>query len=190
MSDLELFDALKQNDNKAFESLFKKYFKALTVFANQMLNDLDESQDLVQDVFIKLYEKRASLEIHTSLKAFLYQSVRNKCLDKIRSSATRQFHHEEILHTTKEDAIDNSDQVLKIELEEKIHHAISQLPDQCQLIFRMSRLEGKKNLEIAEVLNISKRTVETQISNALKKLRVDIFQYLKALIIISIQYFS
>ncbi len=190
MSDLELFNALKQSDNGAFEALFRKYFKALAAFANKFVSDLDDSQDLVQEVFVKLYEQRASLEIHTSLKAFLYQSVRNKCLDQIRMVSSRSAHHEEILAINKGNEVDDSDLVLQVELEEKIHLAIKNLPDQCQLVFKMSRLEGKRNQEIADELSISKRTVETQISNALKKLRKDIFHYLKMLIIITLHFFS
>ncbi len=190
MSDLDLFNALKKDDNASFETLFRKYFKSLTVFANKLLHDLDESQDLVQEVFVKLYENRNTLEVHTSVKALLYQSVRNKSLDRIRSKNTKSGHHEQILALSSDDHIDDSDSILQVELEEKIYSAISNLPDQCQLIFKMSRLEGKRNQEIAEELNISKRTVETQISNALKKLRVEIFQYLKGLIFIVLHFFS
>ena len=190
MGDKELFDALHNGDPEAFETLFRKYFKVLTVFADRILCDLDQAEDVVQDVFVKFFESKEKLKVHTSIKALLYQSVRNKCLDHLRSINMKMHHHEEILINAKGEELIHSDLLLQTELEEKIYRAISQLPDQCQKIFTMNRLEGKRNQEIADELNISKRTVETQISNALKKLRTEIFQYLKTLIFIVLYFFS
>lgn len=174
----------------AFEELFNTYFKALSVFAKKLVDDLEVAQDLVQDVFVKLYENRDEIEFQVSIKAFLYQSVRNKCIDHIRSQKTRTHHHEEIFKRAQGDDIDTTDLMLQTELEQRIHGCIAELPEQCQLIFRMNRFEGKKNQEIAEELGISKRTVETQISKALKRLRTQIHDYIKLLILLSINLFQ
>ena len=190
MTDKALIDQIKNGDERAFESLFREHFKVLSVFAKKFLNDLDAAQDIVQEVFVKFYEQRDKLEVHTSLKALLYQSVRNRCLDQIRSTQTRSGHHENILAASFGADIDTSDFMEQAELEQMIYNSIAQLPEQCQLIFKMSRLEGKKNQDIADELGISKRTVETQISNALKRLRLDLFEYLKALIIIALEILS
>ena len=167
--------------------LFKEYFRPLSVYAKRYVQDLDQAQDIVQEVFVRFYEQRGRLVVHSSLKALLYQSVRNRCLDQLRSEQTHQGHHEQILHLNKGSEVDAADFMEQVEMEERIYRAIASLPEQCQVIFRMSRFEGKRNQEIAEELNLSKRTVETQISNALKRLRKDIFPYLKALIIMLLQ---
>ena len=190
LSDTNLLEQIRLGDEQAFEVLFKDYFKVLSVYARKFVQDLDLAQDLVQEVFVRFYENREKLVVHSSLKALLYQSVKNRCLDYLRSQQTHNTHHEEILTINKGSEVDASDFMEQVELEEKIYQSISSLPEQCQVIFRMSRFEGKRNQEIADALNLSKRTVETQISNALKRLRKDIFPYLKALIIMVLQIIS
>lgn len=186
MANSTLIDEIRQGDERAFHSLFQQYFSVLAVFAKKYVNDLDLAQDLVQEVFVKFYEQRATINVHTSLKSLLYQSVRNKCLDHLRMQQTRSEHHDRILAASANLEIDATDFMEQAELEQKVYLAISTLPEQCQRIFKMSRFEGKRNQEIADELNISKRTVETQISNALKKLRTEIIPYLKTLIIIAL----
>lgn len=182
--DTALQQRLSRGDETAFQETFELYFKVLVLFATKFSLDKETAEDLVQDVFVKLYEQKERLQFHSSLKAFLYQSVRNRCIDMIRSSKTREKHHVEIKAGAELEGLNSEDLMLQSELEEKIYHSIGQLPEQCQIIFRMNRFEGKKNQEIAEELNISKRTVETQISKALKRLREDIYPYLKTLILV------
>ncbi|NVK84770.1 MAG: RNA polymerase sigma-70 factor [Cytophagia bacterium] len=181
--DTALQQRLSRGDETAFQETFELYFKVLVLFATKFSLDKETAEDLVQDVFVKLYEQKERLQFHSSLKAFLYQSVRNRCIDMIRSSKTREKHHMEIKAGAELEGLNSEDLMLQSELEEKIYHSIGQLPEQCQIIFKMNRFEGKKNQEIAEELNISKRTVETQISKALKRLREDIYPYLKTLIL-------
>ena len=189
MDETDLLSRIQKGEEWAFEILFKQYFKALAVYAKRFVQDLDLAQDIVQEVFVKFYEQKDGLVVHSSLKALLYQSVKNRCLDYLRSQQTRTAHHDNILTLNKGNEINDSDFMEQVELEEKIYQSISDLPEQCQVIFKMSRFEGKRNQEIAEELNLSKRTVETQISNALKRLRKDIFQYLKLLIIMALEIF-
>ena len=155
--------------------MFREHFKALTIYAKRYVQDLDSAQDITQEVFVRLYEKRSTLEIHTSLKAFLYTAVRNRCLDALRSNKTHQLHKEQIKSQTEEITsftIDQDEQLIEqTALQQKLYNAINELPEQNQKIFRLSRLEGKTNQEIADQLHLTKRTVETHISNALKKLR-------------------
>lgn len=181
--EIVLQQRLSRGDETAFQETFEIYFKVLVLFATKFSLDKETAEDLVQDVFVRLYEQKDRLQFHSSLKAFLYQSVRNRCIDLIRSTKTREKHHVEIKAGTDVEGLNSEDLMLQSELEEKIYHSIKQLPDQCQLIFKMNRFEGKKNQEIADELNISKRTVETQISKALKILREDIYPYLKTIII-------
>lgn len=189
-NEIRLQQELSQGSEKAFEEVFQLYFKVLAVFAKKFVNDLQVAEDLVQEVLVKLYENRKSVQFHTSLKAFLFQSVRNKCIDHLRSVKSKSDHHDHILHVNYAEQFDFNDTMIQAELEQRIYNAISELPAQCQQVFKMSRLEGKKNQEIAETLNLSKRTVETQVSNALKRLRKDVFQYLKLLIVIWLNIFN
>lgn len=181
--DIALQQRLSRGDETAFQETFELYFRVLVLFATKFSLEKEVAEDLVQDVFVKLYEQKDRLQFHSSLKAFLYQSVRNKCIDLIRSTKTRERHHVEIKAGAEIEGLNSEELMMQSELEEKIYLSISQLPDQCQLIFKMNRFEGKKNQEIADELNISKRTVETQISKALKILREEIYPYLKSIII-------
>ena len=174
VSDQLILQQLREGNESAFESVFRQYFKVLVVYAKKYVQDFDLAQDIAQEVFAGFYERRESVSIHTSLKSFLYTSVRNKCLDELKKNQIHDKHKDMIKHTSS--AIEeDSDVVHKVELQEKIYKAIQKLPDQNQKIFRMSRLEGKSNQEIADELHLSKRTVETHISNALKTIKSIIF---------------
>ncbi|RZS93522.1 RNA polymerase sigma-70 factor [Aquimarina brevivitae] len=188
VSDQLILNQLKEGKSSAFEAVFRQYFKVLVVYAKNYTKDLDAAQDIAQEVFANLYEKRNSLTIHTSLKAFLYASVRNRCLDQLKSHQIQARHKEMIKHTSSE-IDDDTELIYKTELQEKIYLAIAKLPEQNQKIFRMSRLDGKSNQEIADELKLSKRTVETHISNALKTIKSLIFIASIVLIIISIKTF-
>lgn len=147
----------------------------MTIYANRYVSDLDVAQDITQEVFIKLYEKRENLVIHTS--------VRNHCVDHVRSCKVQQLYNDSV---QKEYSIlpeVDSSYIKETELQEKIYKAIHALPKQNKKIFTLSLFEGKTNQEIADMLNISKRTVETHISNAIKRIKSLIFFVFTILII-------
>jgi RNA polymerase sigma-70 factor (family 1) len=167
-----LFINFSQGSKEAFETIFKLYYKRLVVFAKKYAEDIEIAKDIVQDVFIHLFEKRSKIKINTSLKSYLYQSTRNACLNHIEQYKIHSKHHQNIALTLKEETF--KDQMEETELENMIYETIKKLPDQCQRIFNMNRIDGLKNQEIADKLKISKRTVETQISKALKFLREEL----------------
>ncbi len=175
-SDQLIIEQIRNKNEKVFESVFKEYFKVLTIHAKKYVLDLDIAKDITQETFVKLYEKREELVIHTSLKSFLYTSVRNRCLDYIKLNKIRQNHKDAIAYqsATNSEEEEEDKEIRITELKQKIHKVIQTLPSQNQKIFMLSRFEGKTNQEIADELNISKRTVETHISNALKKIRVSV----------------
>ncbi|TCO07297.1 RNA polymerase sigma-70 factor [Natronoflexus pectinivorans] len=170
-----LLNGLMRGEESFYRRLFDLYYKQLVIFANRILNDDDQSRNVVQDVFVMIFDKRSELNIHTSLKAHLYQTVKNRCLNIVKRDKIIHEHHQNILSRSNH-FIEPSENLEYTELEEKINNTISSLPDQCQRIFKMSRFEGHSNQDIADQLDISKRTVETQISKALKKLREELMK--------------
>lgn len=175
-SEHQLLAGISRGDEAAFGFLFDTYYQILVTFAYRYLGDLDASRDIVQDVFVMLHDKREEINIHTSLKAHLYQTVRNRALNVIKRDKMKREHHSRILAAQKEHGY--YDEGLTVsELEGRISKIVEGLPAQCRKIFLMSRREGESNSEIAEQLVISKRTVETQISKALKKIREDLLKH-------------
>jgi len=171
--DLLLLSQLKKGEEQAFRQLFDIYYRRLVAFANKLLADPDLSRSVVQDVFVMFYEKRDEINIHTSLKSHIFQTVRNRCLNIIKRNKMKQEHHKRILEITP-DRVEPFENLEYIELENCITKTVEDLPEQCKKIFSMSRYEGINNQEIADTLNLSKRTVETQISKALKRLRTEL----------------
>ena len=166
------------------EALFKEHYSILTAYANKFLTDLDDSREIVQDVFVKLFDNKESIKIHTSAKAHLFTSVRNSCLNTIKQRKNHATHHENIKYLSSGVSM-QADKILEqTELEHEIFKAIDELPEQCQRIFKLNRFDGFTNQEIADQLGLSKRTVETQISKALKTLRVKMGPSMAKLLII------
>ena len=156
-----------------YQVIFNEYYPVLTVFAQRFLPDPDTAKEIVQEMFVQLYEKRKTLTIQTSLKSYLFQAVRNNCLNKIKQDKTHKKHHDEIRKTAEEDP-GCTDHMEAAELAHKIFKIISDLPPKCKEIFLLSRQEDLTNREISDKLNISIRTVENQITTALKRLRESI----------------
>ena len=168
--DINRIKGLRSGKESAYEQLFAEYYRPLSLFAVRFVNDLETAKEIVQDLFVALYENRKSLLITTSLKSYLYQSVRNRCLNHLKHIQVDRKHLEN-LKVNQESSEDLEATIEKGELEARIFQIVSDLSPRCQDIFRRSRVNGMKNSEIAEHLDISIRTVETQISNALKVLR-------------------
>lgn len=170
--DLEIIiRKLRSGDEKFYKSVFFEYYPLLTFFANKYVNNLDVAKELVQDFFVKLYEKRFALNIQSSFKSYLYKSIYNSCINYLNQSVLRDQHHRQIEYMTDEKTVLSDDEMNAVELEQEIYAEIERLPEQCKRIFKMNRFDGLSNGIIAEKLNLSKRTVETQISKALKILR-------------------
>ena len=182
--DKKLLEGLINGRESAYEKLFMTYYARLVVFAQKIISDEDMSRDIVQDVFVMFYEKREVLNIHTSLKSHLYHTVRNRCLNHIKKNRIQRDHHSGIFLDKKNEEAYFNDKMLETELEARIHSIVDSLPKQCKRIFVMSRYEGITNGEIADKLNLSKRTVETQISKALKILRNQLKDYVNTIIFI------
>lgn len=172
------------NDVADFEKLFKSHYSQLCSYANLFLNDPDASEDIVQEVFFKLWKNRAELSINTTIKSYLFRAVRNGCLNVIDHLSIRDAYkafNEEDINRSQENPIDET---VVSELEQRIKETIDQLPTERRKIFILSRYEGLKYREIAEQLNISVKTVENQMYQALRFLREKLVDYLPLVLLI------
>ncbi|MBT3382203.1 MAG: RNA polymerase sigma-70 factor [Prolixibacteraceae bacterium] len=176
--DHKIIKGIKAGRESSYNQLFNEYYISLSLFAAKYVNDLDTAKEVVQDFFVHLFEIRDSLIITTSLESYLFQSVRNRCLNHIKHIQLNEKHLDNIKISC-ETNNNIEDKFREAELEYQIFRVVKKLPLQCNKIFRMSRIDGNTNQEIAETLNISKRTVETQISKALKILRNSLKDYFK-----------
>jgi RNA polymerase sigma-70 factor (ECF subfamily) len=168
-------DELKTGDIRLFESLFREYYRPLVVYAMKYVRDADASKEIVQEFFVRLFEKRNSLVIDTSLKSYFYRSICNSCINYISHLEMRSRHIKNLTLLSEKEFSD--DPIATIELQNRIYKSVEDMPDQCRRIFKLNRFEGLRNEQIAEKLGISKRAVETQISKALKILRKKLADY-------------
>jgi RNA polymerase sigma-70 factor (family 1) len=182
LSEQEIVGAIKQGNERIFEETFRKYYQSLCNYANSILKEMDESEEIVQNLFLSIWEKRSDLEITISLKSYLYRAVHNHCLNRIKHLKIREEYQQYATNFYDASYESVSQTIMKNELEQKIEEAIKKLPEQCRLIFRMSRFEELKYNEIAEQLELSPKTVENQIGKALKFLRIELSEYLPLLI--------
>lgn len=171
-------------DKVTFEKLFREYFVPLTAFAKKYLNDIDAAKEIVHDVFVNLWTKRATIDIEKSVKSYLYTATYNRSLNFIRDNKKfdSNISVEDNFGTASMESVENNLEAL--ELEEKINNSIALLPEKCKQVFLMSRFEGLKYHEIADKLNISIKTVEAQMSKALKVLKENLKDYLTILILL------
>jgi RNA polymerase sigma-70 factor (ECF subfamily) len=177
-SDNILMKMLKEGDQQVFDHLFTHYYNYMCHAVYRIIPDNAFVEDVVQEVFYEMWKKRDNIKIHTSLKAYLRRASVNKSLNHIRDRKINFNSLEEVEHKGSGWAMANQLMEAK-ELAEKIDLAIDQLPEKCRIIFAMSRFEEMSYREISEALNISIKTVENQISKALRHMRVALQPYVE-----------
>ena len=182
LSEIETLEVLKQGDKVVFENIFKNYYEKLCNYANSFIGDIDESEEIVQTTFIILWEKRKTIDIHTSVKSYLYQAIRNQCLNKIKHDRVKQTHFEYISYQSEIESGDGYQGIVGKELDEMINRAINSLPPQCRTVFNMSRFENYTYSEIAKELNLSVKTIENHMGKALRIMRMQLADYLPLII--------
>ncbi len=172
LSDKIIVDEIKQGNEKVFRSLFDNYYPELIQFAHRFVFDKDMCKDFVQEVFVKLWEKRSELDIK-SLKWYLHTSVKNKCLTHIRNLGVKDKHKVMVLDAYM--TTHTEEELMDPELVKEVKGALDQLPAGMKRIFRLKYVHGLSMQEIAEDLDISVSTVKTQLGRARKKLRLLLF---------------
>ncbi|WP_163715274.1 RNA polymerase sigma-70 factor [Mangrovibacterium lignilyticum] len=183
-TDLELFSKLKQDDEKAFSELFNRYYSGLCLFAYGLLDDDQKTRELVQEVFVQLWEKRQQIWVHTSVKSYLFRAVKNQLINWINHKKVEQKYLDKLASDEKDSQVDQY--FVEVDLHQKIEASIESLPPKRKEIFKLSREDELTYREIADRLGISVKTVETQMGLALKHLREDLKEYRHLLIGISL----
>ena len=178
-----LLNELNKGNKDVFSLLFEKYYKDLVLFAGNILQDKECCEDIVQNIFVKLWENRDTLTIETSLKSFLLTSVKNGCLDELRHRKTVKDHETYVSHSRWTD-MNTEDYVLYSNLKSHLDEALIKLPEVCREAFAMNRFEGLKYKEISEKLGVSERTVEVRIGKAIGLLRIYLKDFLIVIFII------
>jgi RNA polymerase sigma-70 factor (ECF subfamily) len=180
----QLITTLQAGDITAFEMIFKNFYQPLCNYAYSFVQDRDEAEEIVQTTFLSVWEKRDNLTIHTGVKPYLYAMVRNASLNVLKHEKIKQQHAAVELAVAERSTESVTRTVMASELEERIFKALNKLPEQCRLVFKLSRFEELKYAEIAQQLNISVKTVENQMGKALKIMREQLKDYLPLLIVL------
>ena len=180
--DRQLLYEIKQGKSEAYEIIFKKYFRELYRYAYNLLRDATAAEEVTQEIFLYVWEKRKKIEVQTTLKTYLYSAIKNKCLNYIKLELSKQqvtTDVSEVVLLINEKEKDNDE---KEKIKRYVTKAIDDLPIKCRQIFLLSRNAGLTYDEIAEELGLSKKTVENQMGIALKKLReslTPVYEYYK-----------
>jgi len=173
-----LIEGLLRREKVVFDYIFNYYYSGLCAFCMQYLKDKDTVEDLVQDFFVSLWIDGPRLQIKSSLKSYLFTSVRNRCLDELKHRKVTEKYKNYLLFGSDGTELSVDFCIAETELRQAIEASMAKLPPRCREIFVFSRFNGFTNQEIADKLGISKRTVELQISNSLKILKLELAEFI------------
>ena len=184
-NDTELLEQLRKDDEIAFKVIFNKYYSRLYYFILEFISLDDISENIVQDTFLTLWNKRHELKNNSNLGAYLFSVAKNNCLYKLRDRRYQQklfpinslSQDEMEINMDVLNTVDSSNYTFD-EIDRIIKQTLEELPPQCKKIFMLSRFEERKNREIAEELNISVKVVEKHISKGLKRFKASLNEYL------------
>ncbi|UTW61907.1 RNA polymerase sigma-70 factor [bacterium SCSIO 12741] len=168
---------IAEGNKRVFESVFRDYYSRLCGFAYSLIQDYDQSEEVVQDFFTDLWNKRESLEIR-NLESYLFQSVKNRCFNYLKHLKVREVHAKEAPHLSPSYSDETEEIVQANELQYRYEQAVQKLPEKRKQVFVLSRSEGLSYKEIAEQTGTSVKTVENQMGQALKFLREELKEYL------------
>jgi RNA polymerase sigma-70 factor (ECF subfamily) len=169
---------LNSGDSDAFSEIFNAYYKDLVLFAFSNIKDMANSEEIVQDIFVKLWEDREKMDIRTTLKCVLLKSTQNRCIDWHRHQKIINKHNDYIINHNHIFDNDCDSYLLWSELNSSVESAMNKMPETLRKAFEMNRNEGLKYQEIADNLSVSLRTVEARISKALEFLRSELREFL------------
>jgi len=175
--DLTRIEDIKNGNIKEFELLFREFYKPLLIHANRILRDGEEAEEVVQNLFYNIWKNRQELNINISVNSYLYSAVRNNCLRFIKRQKIKNK-YEQYLLSYSADTIEPIEHLEYNELHNKLYQVMNDLPERCQEIFKLNRFQGLKYQEIADQLKISIKTVEANMSKALKHFRKNLNEFM------------
>jgi RNA polymerase sigma-70 factor, ECF subfamily len=179
LNDTHFIELLAKRDESAFEKVFKDNFKKLQSYAITIVGDENVAEEMVQNVFFKLWDKSEKINIQSSIAAYLYRAVYNESCNYLKHQKVRKGFLNYSKHAMSDISTEKaSKKVLVTELEQRIKNALNDLPEQCRTVFQLSRFEELKYQQIADTLGISIKTVEAQMGKALRIMRVKLVDYL------------
>lgn len=170
----DLLILMEQGDKDIFTDFYSYNFRKLILVSDRYVKDVAAAEEIVQDIFLKIWEDKAALESVKSIKAYLYRSVVNASINYVNRQRNLERHHLQIAEQLSDEQVETDDE--KNELIVLLYQEIEFLPDKCQLVFKLSRIEGMKYRDIAAQLGISEKTVENHMGNALKILRARVLK--------------
>ena len=177
--DKELVGALKKGIIQAFDRIYHKYSRKLFAFALRFLKDRQEVEDIVQKVFLVVWERRERLNEDKSIEGYLFKIIRNEIYDQLKLRIIREHYCDFILNNPEQDL----DDLEKKKMIERVFELVDNLPERRAKIFRMSKEEGLTYKEIAERLDITENTVDTQIRHSLNYLRREMLKFQKIIVL-------
>ena len=180
----EIIERIRNGDIDAFETIFRAYYQSLCIFSLRYLKRTDLAEEIVQDIFVNIWEKRSSLHLETSLKSYLYRAVHNNSLKYLQHKKVVDKHAQRIVDRKDHYYSEPINNIQIDELTKLLEKSFSSMPQKTREIFELSRNEGLKYAEIAEKLEISVKTVEAHMGTALKILRENLKHYLGIIILL------
>jgi len=171
-TDQELLQLLRQDDERAFTTIYQRYWDRMLVTAMHRLGNLEEAREIVQDIFCGLWKRRASLAIDCSLNTYLASAVKYEVFRRFAAQSRQQRYQQQAIQDWQEAANDTLDQLKANELRSQLDALVKNLPEKCRIVYRLSREKGYSQKQIAAELQIAEKTVEAHLSSALRKLRL------------------
>jgi RNA polymerase sigma-70 factor (family 1) len=168
----DIMDTFRKGEPQALHSLLKLFYSPLCLFAERLVTDRSAAEDIVGESFIKLWNKRNDFETLQNTKAFLYITTRNACLNLLKQSKRDNLSKKQLAYLTSEREEYVLNEIVRAEVLQEIMQAIENLPEQCGKVLKLGYLEGLKNQEIADLLQISVHTVKNQKARAIQLLKI------------------
>lgn len=170
---------IQNGDKKTFSELYVSNFTQMCDFAVSITHDEEVTKELIQDVFINIWTNREHWRPKSTIRSYLYRAIKNRAFDYLKHKKVEREWHNRNYQSNSENAETPYEQYTRAELEQFIQKAVDELPEKRKMIYLLSRIQGLKYREIADVMKISEKTVENQMGHALKKLRELVNKYLK-----------
>lgn len=176
-SDGELMDLLRSGDKLAFSEIYNRYWKKLFTVASNKIGQFEEAEEIVQDIFISLWDRREQITITSSLSAYLAVSVKYRVIKILAKRSQHNKYEEHSLTFLPFSTNPTEDWIEFLELKSRLEVLVAKLPEKCRLVYKASREMGYSQKQIAEEFGIAEKTVEAHIGKALKSLRTGLGQF-------------